>query len=103
MKRIFRISGLIVWLALPFLLLFLPVDYFDKGEVFCPSKRFLNRDCPGCGLTRATQHVLHFDFSGAWHFNKLIIIIFPICVMVYLHIFGKLIGRKYFSFLEKFY
>lgn len=103
MKKYFKIAGLIIWLALPFFLLFLPANQFDQGEVFCPSKRFLNVDCPGCGLTRATQHVIHFDFAAAWHFNKLIVIVFPVLVMVYIHVLGKFIGKKYFSFLEKLY
>jgi hypothetical protein len=103
MKNSIRILGLIIWLALPFFLLYQPADYFDRGESLCPSQRFLHVSCPGCGLTRAVQHLLHFDFLGAWSFNKLVVIIFPICVMVYIHVFGKLVGKKYFSFLEKLY
>jgi hypothetical protein len=103
MKKIIRLAGLIIWLVLPFFLLFQPAGYFDRGNVLCPSKHFLHTSCPGCGLTRATQHFLHFDFAVAWDFNKLVVITFPVCVLVYIHVLGKFAGKSWFSFLGSFY
>ena len=103
MKRILRIAGLIVWLALPVFLICKPADYFDHGPTICLSKRLLDIECPGCGLTRAFQHFLHFQFHEAWSLNKLVVIIFPVSIMIYIHVFGRLAGKKYFSFLEKLY
>lgn len=92
-----------IWLALPVFLLILPADWFDYGTSICPSRLLLDRDCPGCGLTRAVQHAIHFDFSAAWQFNKLIVVILPLLGMVYLHVLGRLIDRPMFSFLRKLY
>jgi hypothetical protein len=35
----------------------------------CLSRRLLNFDCPGCGLTRSFVALAHFDVARAWHFN----------------------------------
>jgi hypothetical protein len=94
---------LAIWLALPVFLLIQPAGWFDSGTSVCPSQLLLHRDCPGCGLTRAVQHAIHFDFSGAWHFNKLFVVILPLLIIVYLHVLGRLINRPVFSFLRKFY
>jgi hypothetical protein len=72
-----KISVLIVLLVLPVVLFFLPMDFFDQGTSICPSKRWLDIECLGCGLTRAVMHFIHFDFQGAWAFNKLSFIVVP--------------------------
>jgi len=87
----------------PFFLLWLPADYFDKGETICPSKRFLDIECLGCGLTRACMHLIHFDFSEAWNFNKISYIIIPIGILFWFHLLGKLIKKPIFSFFDELY
>lgn len=69
-------------LVTPIVLLFLPADYFDTGETLCLSKRLLDLECFGCGMTRGIQHFIHLDFAAAWEFNKLTFLVFP--VLVYL-------------------
>lgn len=69
--------GITLMFFSPFLFLLLPANYFDKGESFCPSKRLLNIECLGCGITRAVQHLIHFQFKEAWHFNKLSFLLVP--------------------------
>ncbi len=103
MKKLYLWIGLAIWLALPIFLLLQPADYFDNGNVICPSKRFLNTECPGCGLTRAVQHAIHFNFAKAWQFNKLVIVILPLMVMIYIHILGRIIGKNYFGFFRSLY
>lgn len=46
----------------------------------CLSKIILNKECLGCGLTRATQHFIHFDFISAYNFNKLVFLIAPLLI-----------------------
>jgi Protein of unknown function (DUF2752) len=103
LKAILKGVGLAIWLALPFVFWWLPADQFDCGQSICPSQLLLHKDCPGCGLIRATQHFMHLHISKAWGFNKLIVITFPVTAMLYLHVLGKLINKRIFSFLEKFY
>lgn len=73
--------------ALPLTLLFLPADYFDYGTSICPSKIFMDKDCPGCGLTRGVQHAIHFEFTTAWQFNKLTFLIIPFLIFYWIHLF----------------
>lgn len=99
-KKTYTIIGLVVWLALPLYLLIQPATFFDSGIAICPSKRFLNFECPGCGLTRAVQHAIHFEFQSAWQYNKLVVIILPILCLIYVHVLGRIIGKNYFGFLR---
>ena len=89
--RIILLTGLV---ALPLALLLLPADFFDQGEVLCPSKRFLDLECMGCGITRGIQHAIHFEFSTAWHFNKLTFIVMPIAIFFWIHL-ALLLGINY--------
>jgi hypothetical protein len=77
-KKYILISGLI---AIPIVLWSLPADFFDSGlPPLCISQILFHRSCPGCGITRAVQHALHFDFNTAWHFNKLVIFVLPFLI-----------------------
>ncbi|MCF8329768.1 MAG: DUF2752 domain-containing protein [Crocinitomicaceae bacterium] len=54
----------------------------------------LHQECYGCGITRAIQHAIHFDFIRAWHFNKLVALVLPILLFLWIneikkHCFSK--------------
>ena len=101
--KIFKRVGLAIWLALPIFLLIQPADYFDHGMVICPSKRFLDMECPGCGLTRAVQHALHFDFVAAWEFNKGIVVVLPVLILIYIRVLGHWLDKDWLGFMKKYY
>jgi hypothetical protein len=67
-------------MVFPLVLFFLPADQFDHGTTWCPSKRFLDLECLGCGMTRGIQHLLHLEFSTAWNFNKLSFAVLPVLI-----------------------
>jgi len=69
---------LLFWVTVPVTLLVLPKTYFDTGTPLCPSILLLNEECPGCGITRACMHLIHFDFERAFDFNALSFLVFPI-------------------------
>jgi hypothetical protein len=75
-----------VILVVPFILWMLPANFFDTGQSICLSKLLMERDCPGCGMTRAVQHAMHFEFAEAWNFNKMIVILLPIFVFIYVRV-----------------
>jgi Protein of unknown function (DUF2752) len=102
-KRLIKGGLLTIWLALPLVLWILPADHFDVGTPICPSRLLFDQECPGCGLIRATQHMMHLDFTEAWHFNKLVVITFPLCIMLYMHVLGLIIDRPIFSFMSLAY
>lgn len=93
---------LAILLGLPFLFLLLPADFFDQGESICPSKRFFDVECLGCGLTRAVMHFIHGDIETALRFNKLVIPVVIFAGLVWLYFFGKLINRKIVTFMAGF-
>jgi hypothetical protein len=51
----------------------------------CPW-RAIGAYCPGCGMTRAVQHAMHFEFAEAWNFNKMIVILLPIFLFTYVRV-----------------
>jgi len=63
---------------------FIPKDYLGDTYPICLYRILLNKECIGCGTTRAVWSVLHFNFKEAFEYNKLIIITFPLltwCVL----------------------
>ena len=85
-KRVRLVSYLVILVALPIFFLCLPATYFDHGQSLCPSKALLDIECPGCGITRGIQHLIHFDFHAAWEYNKLSFFVLPL--------FGYLWGKE---------
>jgi hypothetical protein len=67
-----------VMILIPIILLVLPAGYFDSGPALCPSKRFFDIECPGCGMTRAVMHLIHFDLESALYYNSLSLIVAPV-------------------------
>lgn len=84
-----KISVITALLVLPIMLFLLPANYFDQGETLCPSKRLLDIECLGCGLTRGVQHFIHFDFETAWEFNKLTFIVMPLGIFYWMYVLRK--------------
>ena len=80
MRTLYRV--LIVFV--PLVLIILPADIFDHGPTICISKLLTDVDCPGCGITRATQHALHLDFANAWNYNKLFVVVTPLLIWLYI-------------------
>jgi len=75
-----RLGGL---LTIPIILVSLPASFFDKGQSLCLSVLLLDQECFACGLTRAVQHLVHFEFQAAWQFNKFVVLVFPILTIVW--------------------
>jgi len=69
---------LTLYLAAPLLLVLLPQSAFETGHGICLFKNIFDWDCPGCGMTRAIWAVAHGKFSSAVHFNRGVVIVFPL-------------------------
>jgi len=80
----YTIAKLAVIIFTPIVLLFLPADFFDAGESICLSKVIFNVECYGCGMTRACQHLIHFDFEDAFAYNMLSFIALPLLGVVWI-------------------
>jgi hypothetical protein len=86
-------NRLITWciltamVALPIVLILLPKTAFDQGPTLCLFTLFTNINCPGCGTTRACMRIIHFDFQGAWAYNKMSFLLFPALAFLYARFF----------------
>jgi len=74
---ILSIAGLLIFY-------FLPLKYLGETFPICIYKNITGNECWGCGTTRAVSCIMHFDFSRAYHYNKLIVITFPLMVICYI-------------------
>ena len=71
-------------LLFPILLWTLPSDFFDNGKlILCPSKLLLDLECYGCGITRATMHLHHFELEDALYYNSLVVIVYPSLIIIW--------------------
>jgi hypothetical protein len=92
--NIFKITIIIILLSGPLILFILPADYFDQGQSACLSVVFFDLECYGCGMTRATMHLIHFEFFKALEYNKLVVLVFPLLLLWWLKIVFSLFGKK---------
>jgi len=83
LKRIINYFYIVGLILAPIVLIILPSDFFDSGKSVCLSVRFFELTCYGCGLTRAIQHLIHFDLENALVFNKLSVVVLPILIFVW--------------------
>jgi hypothetical protein len=80
-----KFYGLLFFLSgLGLTLLLLPADFFDQGQSICISVLLLDKECYGCGMTRAVQHLIHFDFNAAWQYNKLSFVVLPLFIGMFI-------------------
>jgi hypothetical protein len=83
-NKYFIISKIILLASFPLVILATPIDYFDEGQIVCISRLLLDKECPGCGITRAMMHLSHFDYKSALYFNKLSFIVLPLLIYLYI-------------------
>jgi|SRR5688572_9265091 hypothetical protein len=92
----FTITKLVLIIAIPVVLLFLPATFFDDGESICLSKVIFNIECYACGMTRACMHLIHFDLEEAFAYNMASFIALPLLGVVWIQW-----GLKEFRILKK--
>lgn len=58
-------------------------------DIGCPTRYLTGVCCPGCGMTRATLHLLRGDIGGAVHYHPLV---FTLPLIAALFVFKKKIN-----------
>lgn len=58
-------------------------DTLLRASPSCLISRFLQDQCWGCGMTRASIAFLHWDFAAAWELNKLSVVALPMLFFLY--------------------
>ena len=98
-EKSIRILKLIFLFGIPITLLFLPSRFFDNGNSICLSQLIFDLECYACGMTRAVQHLIHFDFKIAYDYNKLVVVIFPLISLLWINYTLKTLKLKHFKWL----
>lgn len=79
--------------AIPVALYCIPPERIMHGHSVCLFRNLFGTECYGCGMTRALFSLLHFDFGAAWGYNRLVVIVAPLLLYIYLKEVVKTIGE----------
>lgn len=80
------------------LILFLVIINFFP--VNCLFKQLTGICCPGCGMTRAFNAILHFDFINAFFYNILSLPLFIFLIIFIVNLIIDIIKNR-FNFIDK--
>lgn len=83
-KKYWDYASFVLAFVIPIILIVLPTNYFDSGKSLCLSQVLFQQECYGCGITRACMHLIHFDIGGAYYYNALSFIVFPMLCLMWL-------------------
>jgi hypothetical protein len=83
-----KFTGLLVF---PVILYFIPMDWFNGEYTVCLFKNIFGHDCYGCGMTRAVISAIQFDFNAACNYNKLVVIVLPMLIYIWIKTLIKMI------------
>lgn len=74
---------LIFFISIPLVLFLIPINWLSDSHTLCLYKNYFNKECYGCGITRAVFSILHLKFEKALAYNKLVLIVFPLLVFAW--------------------
>lgn len=87
-----RLLYIFILLLLLLVMFYVYISDPVKGPILpCGFNLITGHKCPGCGMTRAVNSIMHGDPIAAFGYNKLILLI-PIGLIIYL-VF-KIIGKN---------
>jgi hypothetical protein len=81
-RLLLEVGKIVAWGSATLVFLLLPADFFDSGETVCLSRLLLDIECYACGMTRAVQHLIHFDWELAYEYNPLSFIVAPVIAYI---------------------
>ncbi len=71
----------------------LPAAMIESGPALCIWKRLFERECLGCGITRALWHAMRLDWPQAWDHNALVVVVLPIMAIIWLKMVARQLGK----------
>lgn len=71
-------------LFLPLFLPFVSLNWLESKETICVFSNLTGIDCFGCGITKSLIAILKLEFTKAFQYNKLVIIIAPLLFFVWI-------------------
>lgn len=98
-KRLIIVIGLIILAILAVIIL---VWQSKTIGYVCPTKRYLDIECPGCGGTRMVLSILQGDMYQAFRYNPFIMVTMPIMFLITVQqMFLFIIKGTFSSWLDK--
>ncbi len=82
-KEVLLLKIAAVYVLFPLALFSVPLSTLESLPSLCLYKNIIGTECPGCGMTRAALSLLHLRFAGAFAFNRMIIIVFPLILFLF--------------------
>lgn len=92
-KNMFKI-GMALFLGV---VVFCYIFFSNQSKIVIPClfHKITGLYCPGCGITRCFNALLHFDFYQAFRYNPLVFILLPFAlVYLLITIYSKLRGKR---------
>lgn len=85
---------IIVNILLLLILYFIPINQINAFDL-CIYKRITGEECWNCGMTRAFLSILRLDFKGSLEYNRNVVVVFPLAVVIYIYSWHKyIIGKE---------
>lgn len=81
MKKYIKLGLTILF---PLLVYMLPVHSIETRPAPCLFRLLLDKECWGCGITRACINAIHLNIDKALEYNKLVVIVLPLCIGCYI-------------------
>lgn len=81
-EKTWLVAKLAFFLLLPLFFATKSLKVLEQEQSLCLFKAVLGHECWGCGIFKATVACMKLDFTRAFQYNKLIVVVFPL--MVYL-------------------
>lgn len=88
-KRIIALLSIIILILVAIFLRIISVNDLSNAPTLCIYKNLTGNDCWGCGTSRAVISIMHLEFKQAYHYNKGIVLVFPLLSFFWLKLIIK--------------
>ena len=88
-KLVIKVLKIIGIFLIPIIFYSIPLQWLENSDSIFIFKNFVGKECYGCGITRACLEIMHLNFTKAWYYNKLVVIVFPLLVLLWFKILNK--------------
>lgn len=68
----------------PFILPFISLDWLQSGDTICVYKNLTGHECFGCGTTKSIVAISQLEFSRAFAFNRMAVIVAPLLFIAWI-------------------
>ena len=83
-----------LYILFPIVLFMVPLDWLHKQPTICIVKNIFGVNCFGCGITKAVVSGVQLNFTKAFEYNKMVIIVLPMLMYVWFNHLKSLVQKK---------